>query len=1409
MRPLTVRALLLAALAGPLQAGQIDAPAPGELTPGTRLGEVGSSFGAPVPLQLTVPALTGASALSPASVLAPAPGLVQPTIVPSLAAESAPVPALPNSALTPDKPRAISEHLKPAAPAASPEAGVAAGRVLFDQSGVRVEVAPSVPAAPSGAVSASPRVIVRRGASRSAGWEVDGRPATRLSGDVFKDVLIHPFDTRLVIKLFSTTGAGSLAEKRLEMSSLQPLLEIGRAPRVVDQGALEFVTASGNKRAGYIVQERVFGREVGELLRDPDPAVRRQALEETRRLFEDLIGARVRMADRVALGRSIMIGRSGQGTAERAWVVDAGGSARASAPTMVDKLLGRPDPLRVNYEQVLADLGRVRPSSGKLSPLRRMQASLEARGKGEVFQEVEAILYTDGLTGLPNRAFVMEKAQALLRDVKEPTVALLDMNNFGPVNAGLAEVHGPVAGKEMGDGMLADAGPKIAAIAREAGVHAARLGGEEIVAFGSMRDVIDFAAAMRKVFPPEKILRDAKVVPGGRERTAIDAAMVRLQRTGPIGDFTYGLARAQGRSFAAALKAADGALNRAKAAGLRGEAVLEDPGHLTVTRLPDSAARAERVARFADLPPPAPRPQRFKEVLDLKAKLTEEESAAFLEAAYTDPLTLTKTAEWIDLARPQWEADYEGRGSAAMISARNLKAINDVLGHGAGDRYLKKLGEIMSGEAKRLRGLGYSVEEPVHVGGKEFLIVGKDAAEAARLVKEKFAAQLEAGLVLESERLARLRQEAAVRGLIPRDRAHNLGTLRAVDEPFSGGFRKTYERLIFKLESAKIREDRAGQTREGVGSAAPQAALSLVDSIARFERRASSGLVRRINLEKALAVADAQKDPDQRLHHALAAADLLGVRLDQILIRRQGQLGALEAETGLSGEARMARRASIEEEVQNSLLAAMSKAQEHLAKADAVFRSRVPDLPQAESQTIISDLLEQGLTSMEIEKLLIKAAAPKSMRNRPDLLRAEIARQLDESGLVVAQQTRSGPVVRDAQSVRYLSELLKHAPRDAVGAAQNDAYIERHIGRDTLELLAVNPQIRIRIYAMDEAAAVRDLHEAGFTRVVRNQGNKLTDFAKFTALNPKTGEMAFVVVGPSGRAYPREIAAHFLYHGLGRMGTRLIEPSRIEIYAHPNPNIVPREEFMRVLKAENLDPDVVVIGNVEQLQRLLGGSHEGLGPPLKPSKTVRTPVLFGQVYEINGRQVLSVKIEPHLYADRAGEFIRALNELSTKKRGVVFTGTAGAMEAGVSINDIAAPGVFSRADGLVSRALLSGENLAIDFIRRNHPGASGVHADRGLEVRNVDSILFEGPEWLKAHPNGLVEQESAGVAEAAREGGADFYAFFRISDKPGTEAHFNENEVNRPQSRAPVYQGDLLIGILRERLSSGPRPAAK
>jgi GGDEF domain-containing protein len=168
---------------------------------------------------------------------------------------------------------------------------------------------------------------------------------------------------------------------------------------------------------------------------------------------------------------------------------------------------------------------------------------------------------------------------------------------------------------------------------------------------------------------------------------------------------------------------------------------------------------------------------------------------------------LTRTAEWIDMARPQWEADYDGKGAAAMISARNFKAVNDVLGHDAGDRYLKRLGVIMRVEVNRLRKLGYSVEEPVRAGGKEFLLVGKDAAEAARLVEKKFAAKLAAGEVLPSDQLERLRAEAPGRGLIPAARVDRLGTLRVIDEPFTSGFKDTFERVILKLESIKAGEE--------------------------------------------------------------------------------------------------------------------------------------------------------------------------------------------------------------------------------------------------------------------------------------------------------------------------------------------------------------------------------------------------------------------------------------------------------------------------------------------------------------------------------------------------------------------------------------------------------------------------
>lgn len=208
------------------------------------------------------------------------------------------------------------------------------------------------------------RSIVRRGASRGEGWEVDGRPVKRLSAGGFKEVLLHPSDPNVVIKLFSVTNAGdsvgSLSEKRLEMRNLAPLLAIGRAPRVVEQGGvvLETPATKGKMNAGYIVQERVVGRELGEMLKDPDPAVRARAAAEARALFDDLVAARLKLEDEVNMHENISIGRAGGGGPVKAWVLDAGEVTVVAKQSLVDRALGRPDPLRAYYDRVLSALLR-------------------------------------------------------------------------------------------------------------------------------------------------------------------------------------------------------------------------------------------------------------------------------------------------------------------------------------------------------------------------------------------------------------------------------------------------------------------------------------------------------------------------------------------------------------------------------------------------------------------------------------------------------------------------------------------------------------------------------------------------------------------------------------------------------------------------------------------------------------------------------------------------------------------------------------------------------------------------------------------------------------------------------------------------------------------------------------------
>ena len=336
------------ALAAGARGGQIEAPVSGQARPGTQTGAIGSTMGAPVPIQMSVPTLTAAGAPVLAPVLSPLPALAQPA-----ALQAAAVPVLPNSAVT-AVPKALADQARPAP--ASVENPTDPGLILFDQARER--------AAGEQAEFVAPRAVVRRDAGRSTGWEVDGVPARRLSGGGFKDVLIHPADSKLVLKLFSQAGSddasGSLSEKRREMRGLEPLLAIRRAPRVVAQGALELTTPStkGKKVTGFIVQDRVEGRELGELLKDGDPAVRSAALTEAAALFEELTGARIKLEDDRKIEENISIGLAGESRTPKAWVLDAGEVSVAPPRSALDKLLGRPDPLRAYYDEILAALYR-------------------------------------------------------------------------------------------------------------------------------------------------------------------------------------------------------------------------------------------------------------------------------------------------------------------------------------------------------------------------------------------------------------------------------------------------------------------------------------------------------------------------------------------------------------------------------------------------------------------------------------------------------------------------------------------------------------------------------------------------------------------------------------------------------------------------------------------------------------------------------------------------------------------------------------------------------------------------------------------------------------------------------------------------------------------------------------------
>jgi GGDEF domain-containing protein len=447
-------------------------------------------------------------------------------------------------------------------------------------------------------------------------------------------------------------------------------------------------------------------------------------------------------------------------------------------------------------------------ASDKPDGLKQLRNSLTARGETRALEMADKLYYTDPLTGLPNRAYYLERGGKAMEGVVDSAVALLDMNNFGVVNAGLTDVHGVVKGRERADAVLAVAGSALASLARKKGVVVARLGGEEFVVLGPREKVLEFSGEARRMMPPEKLLRAAGIDGGGAEHRAIAAAQERLQRGGqPVGDFTYGVASANGLAPAAALAKADGALNAAKAGGRRGVvSVANADGTSTDWAPPPSDVPAPELPSAREVQPTV------EAVAELEARLTPHEKALFREAAFRDPLTLTRSYDYVNMRAAEWDRTYASGGMVVISSARNLKQINDLLGHEAGDRYLRRLGVILRQEiikARKKRKL--DVQEPVRVASKEFLLVGKDAKTVADLAAQAVAKSFDGGRMLTPDEVKRLRAKVGELHLAPPERVSQIGTLRVIAEPIDAGghadSKAALDRAFVRLEAQKRDED--------------------------------------------------------------------------------------------------------------------------------------------------------------------------------------------------------------------------------------------------------------------------------------------------------------------------------------------------------------------------------------------------------------------------------------------------------------------------------------------------------------------------------------------------------------------------------------------------------------------------
>ncbi len=192
---------------------------------------------------------------------------------------------------------------------------------------------------------------------------------------------------------------------------------------------------------------------------------------------------------------------------------------------------------------VLAAISSVRDEQGRVTHYVGIESDITAMKEAE--DRIEYLAYHDPLTGLPNRALLLERANLALavahRRREEVAILFLDLDRFKDVNDSL--------GHDAGDALLMEAGRRLGHLVRETDT-ASRLGGDEFVLL--LLGVGDEGA--REV--AEKVLalmREPFVVQGHNLSLSTSVGIALFPRDGPdMGEL---------------LKNADTALYRAKQDG--------------------------------------------------------------------------------------------------------------------------------------------------------------------------------------------------------------------------------------------------------------------------------------------------------------------------------------------------------------------------------------------------------------------------------------------------------------------------------------------------------------------------------------------------------------------------------------------------------------------------------------------------------------------------------------------------------------------------------------------------------------------------------------------------------------------------------------------------------------------------